>query len=182
LYPRNSCVGDIDVRRMFELTALLLVQCPHHPGRTAQCQRTIGEFLAFGHQSPRPDNAMRADPGAVEQRRSHADQTVVTHDGRMDDGTVTDRHAVAEHHRQPRIGVDHAIILHVRSFTDGDPVVVAAQHGAEPHARILEQPHPADQHRIRRDIVFAFGRQLGSDPINRIKRHFVCFPYRLSRC
>jgi hypothetical protein len=41
--------------------------------------------------------------------------------------------------------MDDGIILHIGTFSDDDPVIVASQNSAEPNAGMLEQPHLSDQ-------------------------------------
>jgi hypothetical protein len=52
------------------------------------------------------------------------------------------------------------MILHIRVRPDCDPVIVAAQHSAEPDARTFQYTDFPDQNRIRRDpaCVIALGR------------------------
>src|SRR5665811_1962541 len=87
-------------------------------------------------------------PGAVEQNGAHADQAVITDTGAVDDHAVTDGDAASDGHGLSRIGVNDAMILHIRVRPDCDPVIVAAQHRAEPDACTLHHANFPDQHRI----------------------------------
>ena len=58
---------------------------------------------------------------------------------------MPNRNVGADGGRLAGIGVDDGIILNVGIFADGYPVIIAAQHRAEPHACVFQQSHTADQ-------------------------------------
>src|SRR4029077_21024561 len=47
--------------------------------------------------------------------------------------------------------VDHRVVLHVAAVADPDVVAVAAQHRAEPNARVAAEVHSTDDGCARRD-------------------------------
>jgi hypothetical protein len=91
----------------------------------------------------------------------------------MNDDAMANRDAAANMHRLSRIGVNDAMILHVRVLAHSDPVIVTAQHSAEPDARAFPQVYFSDQNRIRRDPAII--RNLGRHAIQRINRHSHLF-------
>ena len=58
-----------------------------------------------------------------------------------------------EGQRDPRVGVQHRSVLHVRARADGDHVVVAANHRIEPDRALVLENHAADDRRVGRDEV-----------------------------
>ncbi len=121
---------------------------------------------------------MGADANAIEQDRAHADQAAFAHCGGMNDDAMADGDALADFHRLAGIGMDDALVLHIGIFADGDPVIVAAQHRAEPDAGAFLHPHAADQHRIGRDE--AIGIEFRHDPVNGVERHGFNFPVAIN--
>ncbi len=71
------------------------------------------------------------------------------------------------------IGVKYASILDVRSLTDGDQLIIAAQHRAEPNAGFAFEPDATEHNGVRRDPVLTISRQRDARVIEAIKRHWL---------
>ena len=84
---------------------------------------------------------------------------------------MPDRAVFSDLQGEARVGVAGRIVLHVRTFADLDPFIVAAQHRAEPDARRAQQPHLADHGRGVGDEVVAVGGKLGRLPVKFVDRH-----------
>jgi len=102
---------------------------------------------------------------------AHPDQRVVAHRAGMQNDLVADRHIGAHRGGLSRIGMHDGVVLNVRILADGDPVLIAAQHRAEPDACAFQQAHLADDDRVRRDPVVAFRGKFGLPVAQRIDRH-----------
>ena len=95
-----------------------------------------GNVLPSVTTAPAPTRRVVADPGAVEQiapmpiRLFVADRAAVQHD------VVADHAIGADGQRKAGIGVQRGIVLDLRALAELDPLVVAAQHRAEPDAGI----------------------------------------------
>ena len=63
-----------------------------------------------------------------------------------------------DRHREAGIGVQRRVVLDLRALAELDPLVVAAQHRAEPDAGVELEPHLADQRRVLGDISTPKGR------------------------
>ena len=128
-------------------------------------------MLSFRQQRIGADQAIASDSCAIQQYRTHPDQGKIAHAGGMNNRPVADGDMVADAHRLAGIGMQDATVLDVGTCPHRDPVIVAPQHRAPPHAGMFFQAHFADQDGIGRDPVFALGRQFGADPVKRIERH-----------
>jgi hypothetical protein len=95
---------------------------------------------AFGYEGPGGNDAARADVGAVEDDRPHADQDVVFQGAAMDGGVVADGAAVAD---EDGVEVPHAVkdgaVLNVGAVADADGVYVAADDGVHPDGGVLAE-------------------------------------------
>ena len=69
------------------------------------------------------------------------------------------------------IGVAGGIVLHVGAFADLDPLIVAAQHRAEPHAGRILEAHLADHDRGIRDEIVSVRGKIGPLPVEFVDRH-----------
>src|SRR5450830_1803753 len=135
----------------------------------ADDQRIVRKRLSFGDDSTGADQTIFSDLGAIEYDRTHADQTVIADDTAVQDDVVADHTIAADDERKSRIGVQRGIILDLRALAELDPFVVAAQHRAEPDARLRLQPHAADQRGRVGDVILALAwkfRRLSVDFID----------------
>src|SRR5258708_24164102 len=66
---------------------------------------------------------------------------------------MADAHVVSEGQPNALGGMQHAVILHIRPFADGDQVVVPAHHAVEPDAGVVLQHHGTDDGRVVRNPV-----------------------------
>src|SRR5439155_26571865 len=74
----------------------------------------------------------------------HSYQRTVLERAAVQDDLVADGSVLADRERKAAVGVAGRIVLHVGAFADLDPLVVAAQHRAEPHAGRIQKAHLAD--------------------------------------
>src|SRR5262249_23573873 len=149
----------------------LLVEAAHHARGRAHDQRVVGKFLALGDERAGADQAVAADAGAVEHDRTHADQAVGRNGAAVQHDVVADDAVIADRQREAGIGVQRRIVLDLRALAELDPLVVAAQHRAEPDAGIALEAHAADHARALRDPVAAVGRQLRRHAVELEDRH-----------
>src|SRR5262249_26477410 len=89
------------------------------------------------------------------------DRTTVQHH------VVTDHAAAADRKRKTRIGMQRRVVLDLGALADLDPLIVAAQHSAPPHADLGLEAHTADHDR-------GFG-----DPVLSVRREFRPFAGKL---
>src|SRR5258708_25972232 len=68
---------------------------------------------------------------------------------------MADAHVLSEGQPNALVGMQHAVILHIRPFADGDQVVVPAHHAVEPDAGVVLQHHGTDDGRVVRNPVIA---------------------------
>jgi hypothetical protein len=99
----------------------------------------------------------------VQHRRPHADQRAVADGAAMQHRLVPDGAIRADRQRIAHVGMEHAVLLHVRARADTDLLVVAAQRRAEPDRGARLQHHAADQVGVRRDP--GIGGDLGGDAV-----------------
>src|SRR5262249_21161824 len=102
---------------------------------------------------------------------AHADETLVADRAAVQHDVVADHAVVADHKRKARIGVQGGIVLNLASLAELDPLVVAAQHGAEPDAGMALEPHPPDQHSRVGHPIAAARRKLWLLAVELIDRH-----------
>src|ERR1700730_5829826 len=105
----------------------------------------LGIFLALGDDGYRADDAAAADLRTVHHDRTHPDQRAVLERATVQDDVVTDRAVLSDHKRKDAVGVAGGIVLHIGPFADPDPLIVAAQHRAEPDAGRVLEAHLADK-------------------------------------
>src|ERR1700712_5261914 len=94
---------------------------------------------------------------------------MVAHFRAVHNDAVADGDPAPDGHGLSRIGVNDAMILHIRVRPDCDPLVIAAQHRAEPDARTLQQSYLSDNHRVGRDPAII--RDFGFGTIQGVNRH-----------
>lgn len=116
--------------------------------RRTHDQASRRKDLIFCHQRIGAHEAVFTDPATVEQRRTHADQAVVTDDCAMDDRTVADRDTLADRYWPARVDMYDGAILDIAATTNIDQIVVATQHGAEPDRYVTTYIDVSDQLRI----------------------------------
>ena len=95
----------------------------------------------------RADDGARADFGAVENNRAHADEDFIVDLAGVNDGAVANGDKLAYTGRITGIDMDDGIVLDIGTRTDDDAVNVAAQNGAVPDARFLLECNVADDRR-----------------------------------
>src|SRR6266702_2919517 len=83
----------------------------------------------------RADDGARADFGAVENNRAHADEDFIVDLAGVNDGAVANGDELADAGRITGIDMDGGIILNVRARADDDTVNLYAQNRAIPDAR-----------------------------------------------
>src|SRR6185503_14279475 len=116
----------------------------HLPG-PAEDERTRRDARPGCDQSAGADQALRADHDAVEDDRAHADEGSVLDDAPVNDRVVADGYPITE--RRAELPADHVqggVVLDVRPGADPDGLDVAADHRAEPDARLRADHDVAD--------------------------------------
>ena len=73
--------------------------------------------------------------------------------------------------RKPGIGVNRTVVLHIGIVADIDELVVAAQHRAEPDARVRAESNVADHLSAAGDVVLSVRRKLWRTPVQFINCH-----------
>ena len=63
----------------------------------------------------------------------------------MQHGLVAHRHVLADGQRHALVCVQHSIVLHIAAMAHGDRVIVAAQHGTEPHGGLFTEVYITHQ-------------------------------------
>src|SRR5882762_7223921 len=71
---------------------------------------------------------------------------------------MTYRHPGSQTHWLTRIRMDDGAVLNVGAVADRDPIIIAADHAVEPHARTHPKPDVSDHASAGRDIVFIIRR------------------------
>src|SRR5260221_5052238 len=89
----------------------------------------------------------------------------------MQDDVVADRAVLADRERKAAVGMAGRIVLHIGAFADLDPLIVAAQHRAEPDAGLLQKPHLADDIGGLRNEVITACRKVWSLAVEFVDRH-----------
>src|SRR6266853_4700511 len=84
---------------------------------------------------------------------------------------VTDGAILSDRQRKTHVGVAGRVVLHIGVFADFNPLIVAAQHRAEPHACRAQQADLADHGRSIGDEVVAVGGEFGRLPVKLIDCH-----------
>src|SRR2546423_6153443 len=113
-------------RRLFQR------QRPDHTRGRTDDQGIFGILLAFGNDRACADDAAAAYSRTVHDDRAHPDERVVFKRATVQDHIVADRAVAADRERKAGVGVAGGIVLHVGALADLDPLIVAAQHPAEP--------------------------------------------------
>jgi hypothetical protein len=155
-------VRDVVRRAHAQAFDLFVGERADRPRRAADDQRVVRELLALGHQRAGADDAVAADARAVHDDGLDADQRVVAHRAAVQHHLVADCDVGAQRQRRAHVGVQHAAVLDVAALADGDPLVVAAQHGAVPDVGAGAELDAADD-----------GRRFGHPGVGRHARGFV---------
>ncbi len=119
--------------------------------RRAEDERAGRNFHPESDERVRADDGARADFGAVENDRAHANKDLIVDLARVNDGAVANGDELAYARRITGIDMDNGIVLNVGTRADDDAVNVAAQHGAVPDARFLFERNVADDGRAGND-------------------------------
>src|SRR5262249_42270925 len=85
---------------------VLVCHFADHLSRHAHHQRPRRYLFPLADQSAGGDDAARADLGASQQRRPHADKSALTYKQPVQGGAVPDHDALLDHLRLVRVGVD----------------------------------------------------------------------------
>ena len=118
---------------------LLGRELAHHLGGAAHDHGAIGKLFALGHQRACANQAVVADLGTVQHHRTDADQAFVADGATMQHHFVAHGHMLADGQGLAEVAVQHAGILDVGAFADGDGLVVATDDGAKPDAGVGPQ-------------------------------------------
>src|SRR5262249_29671315 len=129
------------------------------------------DLLTFRNQRVCSYETIRADLCAAQDRRAHTYQREIA-DGRgMHDDLVSDGDMGADNRWLAWISVDDGIVLHIRIFADLDPLIVAAEHGTEPDARMGSETYFADHTCVRSDPVLILTRKFWTRVTKHVNRH-----------
>ena len=104
------------------------------------------------HQRIRSNEAIVPNHRAVQNRRAHPDQRLVSDRAGVDNRRVANRHVVADEAGQIVGQMHHGVVLNVRVAADDDAVDVAAQDGVVPDAGALANFNIAHDDRALRNI------------------------------
>ena len=170
-FLKSRTVERVGLRGTSHRRRLLRRQRADHARGRADDQGIFGIFLAFGDDRSRADDAAAAYPRAVHDDRAHPDQRVVFKRATVQDDIVADGAVVADRQRKAAVGVAGAIVLHVGAFADLDPLIVAAQHRAEPHAGRIQKAHLADHDGGICDEIISVCGEFRSLSVEFVDRH-----------
>lgn len=155
-------IVDVVLIGCLETAPLVGGQLADLSGRTTSPQRMRGNSGAFEHHGPRRHQGPLTHETATEDKGANADQGSIPHDRAMDDRAVTNRHPVSNHAGEsPMLDVQDGSILNVGVGTDLNPLLVAAQHTAEPDRTAGPQTNPSVQTDSRRDPGGRIDEHLG---------------------
>src|SRR5579885_1037929 len=163
--------AHINVRALGDEIDGPLIEGTDHPCRGANDQRIVRKAFALGDQRASSDQAVMSNPRTIEHNGAHAYQRIVADRAPVQHDVVADESVGADGQRKAGIGMQRAVILHVRPLTDLDPLIVAAQHGAVPNADFGLQPYPPNQHGGIGDLAAVIARKLRRLAIERVDRH-----------
>src|SRR4029078_5286508 len=117
------------------------------------------------------DDAAAAYSRAVHDDRAHPDERVVLKRATVQDHIVADRAVGAYRERKAGGGVSGAIVLHVGAFADLDPLIVTAQHCAEPDAGRVQKAHLSYRGGCVRDEIISVSGEFRPLPVEFVNRH-----------
>ena len=129
---------------------LLFGHLSHLLGRSADYEAAGRELASFGDECACSNNRTLAYPRSVQERGAHPDKTLVPDLAPMHDRVVADNTPLAHHRRIPRVRVQNAAVLDVRSRPYPDGLRISPQHSPVPDARLLPQIHRPDEIGSRR--------------------------------
>src|SRR5258705_2257482 len=164
-------VADVEFRGTPHRRDLCGLECADHPRRRANNQRMLRKLLAFRDHRSRAYDTAAADPRAVHDDRAHADQRAILQRAAVQDEVVTDGAVLTDRQRKTHVGVAGRLLLQIGIFADFNPLIVAGQHRAEPHACRAQQAHLADHGRSIGDEVVAVGGEFRRLPVKLIDCH-----------
>src|SRR6476469_7816652 len=120
------------------------------------------------------DQAARTDHRAVEHSRMVGDHRLRTDVHAVDDTAVGDRRPWSDVDWNAWWGVQHAAVLHVRSFADDNGGEVAAEYRVEPHRGARFDANVAEQRRSGCDERSRIDRRRAA--LEREQRHRLDIP------
>src|ERR1700674_825492 len=155
---------------------LLGREAAHHLARHAEDERAVGNRLALGHQGARPDEAIPADHGPVEDDRADAHERVLADGAAVEHHQVPDAHVLLENDLDAAVGMHDGAVLDIDVLAERDEVVVGADRDVPPDTRVRFHHDGADHRRIIRHEVSALEEGLA---LGELADHgFIC----LNRC
>src|SRR5260370_1395968 len=110
-------------------------ELPPDVGRRAKDERAGRNAHPESDERVRADDGARADFGAVENDRAHANKDFIVDLAGVNDSAVANGDKLAYTGRITGIDMDDGIVLDIGTWSDDDAVNVAAQDGAGPDAR-----------------------------------------------
>ena len=120
---------------------LFVAESAHDSSRRANDQRTRRNFLAFGDQAVRTNDAILTDDCIVEHDRVHTNQRSIFNCAAVQHHLMGDADAIADAQWHARVDVQDAHVLNVRAFADGDDIIVSAHHTLEPDTGVRFHDH-----------------------------------------
>src|SRR3954470_22795348 len=141
-----SPAADVDGGPGPDPLGLLGPDLAHDLAGHAHDHRVVRDLLALADERLGGDQAVAADPGAVQDHRPDPDQRARPDRAAVQHGEVADRDVGADGEREAGVGMEDAVVLHVAPLPDRDRLVVAAQDRTPPDRGVALEPDLADQH------------------------------------
>src|SRR5436190_13385137 len=166
---------DVNIGTLGNSLNRRVIERAHGTRGRADDQRPFGKALAFGDQRAGTNQAIIADPRAIEQDRAHADQTVGADRAAVEDDVMADHAIRPDRQRKTGIGMQGGVVLDLRALAEFDPLIIAAQYRTEPDTGVPFEPHLTDQGRSRRDPILAGLREFRTHCVEFVDHRFSAF-------
>src|SRR5690606_27276073 len=109
------------------------IELPDNPTRSSNDAAALRNDPPSANEGPRSHAATATDTRSVEDACSHSDERLVADRASMENNPVPDRALCSNIQGQAIIGMQDAIVLHVATRPDRDPLAVTPENRAKPY-------------------------------------------------
>ena len=123
-----------------------------HFRRPSHHHTSIRDRLIFKHKTSRCNKTVLSDHTFVHHDRAHSNQGIITDLASVNNRIMSDGHMISKDCRIYLRCMNCAVILHIRSLSNDDRIIIATQNCTKKHRAVCPDTDIPDHHRFFYDI------------------------------